>query len=134
MENNSKIGGILSIVSGAMGVFSGIMVAFMGIFFAVFIPTLSRFDRFSSPPPFDGYFAIFAVVYGGMGFFLMLIGALSIVGGAFALKKRHWGWALAGSIAGSYVFFATGIAAVIFTAMAKNEFQQSSVKEGTIQA
>ena len=128
MENNARIGGILSIVSGAMGAFSGIMVAFLGIFFAAFMPVMSRFDRFSSPPPFDGFFTIFAVVYGGMGFFLMLVGALSIVGGVFALKRRHWGWALAGSIAGSYVFFATGIAAVIFTAMAKNEFQQSALK------
>ena len=128
MENNARIGGILSIVSGAIGAFSGIMVAFLGIFFAVFMPAMSRFDRFPSSPPFDGFFAIFAVVYGSMGFFLMLVGALSIVGGVFALKKRHWGWALAGSIAGAYVFFATGIAAVIFTAMARNEFQRSAIK------
>jgi hypothetical protein len=47
---------------------------------------------------------------------------LAIVGGAFALKKRHWPLALAGAIAGTITFFPCGIPAIIFVSLGKEEF------------
>lgn len=132
MNNNARIGGILSIVSGAMGALYGLFVAAMGIFFSAVFPMMSRFDRsFSqSPFPVEGFTMIFAIVYGVMGLGIVMVGALAIVGGVFAMKKRYWGVALAGSIAGTYVFFPCGIASTIFISMAKGEFQGQPA-EGT---
>jgi len=54
---------------------------------------------------------------------------LALVGGIFALQRRRWGWALAGSIAAVFAsipilrFLPVGIVAIIFTAIAKDEFE-----------
>jgi hypothetical protein len=56
--------------------------------------------------------------------FFAITAALSLIGGIFALQRKRWGWALAGSIAailGSW--WPLGIAATVFTAMAKDEFK-----------
>lgn len=59
-----------------------------------------------------------------MGVGMALIGVLAIVGGVFALKVKHWGWALAGAIAATIVFFPCGIAAVILVTKAHPDFQK----------
>jgi hypothetical protein len=132
MSSNAKIGGILSIVSGAMGALCGLFIAGMGVLFSLFSSILPGFDRSFSRAPFpvEGFTMIFTVVYGVMGLGIILVGALAIVGGVFALKKHYWGVALAGSIAGTYVFFPCGIASTIFISMARPEFQ-NQVAEGT---
>ena len=52
----------------------------------------------------------------------LILGALDIIGGIFALKRKLWGLALAGAIATIFPFFPMGILAIIFVAMGKNEF------------
>jgi len=52
----------------------------------------------------------------------LILGALSIIGGVFSLKRKYWGLALAGAIAAIFPFFPLGILAIIFVAMGKNEF------------
>ena len=54
---------------------------------------------------------------------LLVLGALALVGGVFALQRRRWGWALAGSIAAFFPFGLLGLLATIFTAMSKEEFE-----------
>jgi hypothetical protein len=120
MGNNAKVGGILSIVSGAFG--------FLGAGYFVFIIYVFNFMFTSIPtqplePEFpQEIFQIMAIFYGGMGLILLLIGVLGIVGGVYALKRRHWGLALAGAIAGTITFFPCGIPAIIFTSLGKEEF------------
>ena len=46
-----------------------------------------------------------------------------IVGGVFALQRRKWGWALAGSIIAILGTFPLGVASTIFVAIAKDEFE-----------
>jgi len=62
----------------------------------------------------------------------ILIGALilsilhaifPIIGGIYALKRRRWGWALAGSIIAIIAIFPFGIASTILVAIAKEEFE-----------
>jgi hypothetical protein len=53
---------------------------------------------------------------------MALIGALGIVGGVYAIKKKHWALALAGAIAGTVTFFPCGIPAIIFVSLGKEEF------------
>jgi Na+/phosphate symporter len=48
---------------------------------------------------------------------------LPIVGGVFALQRRKWGWALAGSITAILGMFPLGVASTIFVSMAKEEFE-----------
>jgi len=125
MENNARTGGILSIISGSLGAAFGFLIAAFGVLFGFMLNSMSSnrdFYRGSSAPP-EGFFTVFAVIYGAMGLFYILLGAFAIVGGVFAIKRKHWGIALAGSIVGSFAFQFTGIAAAVFTALARNEFK-----------
>ncbi|MFC2067614.1 hypothetical protein ACFLTP_01140 [Chloroflexota bacterium] len=58
------------------------------------------------------------ICYSALGLFFALIGVLGIVGGIFALKKKHWGLTLARSIVGIFTFFPCGILVIIFVTMA----------------
>ncbi len=115
MENKAKIAGILSIISGAFGVL-GLGWAFLGLFM---IGTMFRggFMPYSSQP--REVFIIITVVYLIFGICSLLLGVLAIIGGIFALKKKRWGLALAGAIAGTVTFFPCGIPAIILVSMAK---------------
>jgi intracellular septation protein A len=116
MKNNAKVGGILSIIAGYWGLLSALILILFGI-----LALVIRSNEYSDfyPGWSDYVFAVFFLV---CGFFCGLLGAFAILGGAFALKRRAWGLALAGSIAGILTFWLCGIPAVIFTAMAKPEF------------
>jgi len=46
-----------------------------------------------------------------------------IVGGVYALQRRKWGWALAGSIIVIFGSSIIGILSTVFVAMAKDEFE-----------
>jgi len=120
MGNNAKVGGILSIVSGAFGFIGGgfyILMIFMFNFMITSLPQQPMDPEFPQE-----MFQIMAIIYGGIGLILALIGALGIVGGVFALKKKHWAMALAGAIAGTVTFFPCGIPAIIFVCLGKDEF------------
>jgi hypothetical protein len=119
MEDNAKVGGILSIVSGSFGVLgSGLIILWIWMFnWMLTVPQEPMAPEF----PHE-FFQFFAIIYGAMGLILVLIGALGIVGGAFALKKRNWPLALAGAIAGTITFFPCGIPAIIFVSLGKGEF------------
>jgi hypothetical protein len=124
MENDSsdkaKIGGILSIISGAFGVLWLLMVlAAAGMF--MIAPDFS----FAGPDRMGLSFMI--LVYGLMGLFWAAFGVLAIIGGCFAIKRKHWGWALAGAITGALIFFPTGVAAIIFIALGQSEFDQPDI-------
>ncbi|MFC2006734.1 hypothetical protein ACFLUQ_01030 [Chloroflexota bacterium] len=53
----------------------------------------------------------------------MTIGTLAIVSGVFAIQRRKWGWALAGSIAAALVPIPLGIAAIVLLVLSKNDFR-----------
>jgi hypothetical protein len=74
----------------------------------------------------EGFFAVMAAIYILIGIFYALVGALAIVGGVFALRKKHWAWALAGAIGATIVFLPCGIPAIIFVAMGRPEFQKAA--------
>jgi hypothetical protein len=119
MQNNARIGGILSIISGALSVFwigSLILAVFMFRF------AFNSPYYYSSGVPQDEIITIMTVFYGVMAFLLAIVGIFAIVGGIFGIKRRVWGLALAGSIAGTITFFPCGVPAIIFTSLAKAEF------------
>ncbi|UCH50439.1 MAG: hypothetical protein JSV54_05295 [Chloroflexota bacterium] len=53
---------------------------------------------------------------------------LPIVGGVFALQRRKWGWALAGSIIAILGMFPLGVASTILVSVAKEEFEPQQVR------
>jgi hypothetical protein len=119
MTNHAKVAGILNIVSGAFGVL-GILWALLWIFMMKAMISMPDFS-YGAPFPTE-LFTFMVILYATMGVFCALIGALGIVGGVFALRKRHWGVALAGAIAGAVTFFPCGIPAIIFVTLGKPEF------------
>jgi len=111
--------GILNIISGAMRVF-----AVMGFIIAITAVSTWRFFLDMIPPedlpsvvPIVNTILIILLV-------LSIIEAVfPIVGGVFALQRRKWGWALAGSIIAILGVFPLGVASTIFVTMAKDEFE-----------
>jgi hypothetical protein len=111
-----KVAGILDIVAGAFGLFFCLM---MGLWFAV----ISFFGRMNTAE-FHGFpTSIMAIIFIPMGIFLLAAGILAIVGGIYALKRKMWKLALAGSIAAFFGSSPLGVAAIIFTALSKSEFE-----------
>lgn len=121
MQNNAKVGGILSIIAGAIGVLWLFGVVFM-LIIMLFVITDSSMYYYNGPTP-EAAMSVIMAVYAAIGGFFTLVGVLAIVGGVFALRRKNWGLALAGAIAGTLVFFPCGIPAIIFTAMGKPEFE-----------
>jgi hypothetical protein len=119
MTNNAKVGGILTIISGAFG-FLGAFMLLLGTISLRLMFSMPDF-YYGAPFPAD-FLTIMMIFYAIMGIFLGLLGVLGIVGGVFALKKKLWGLALAGAIAGNLTFPLCGIPAIIFVTLAKPEF------------
>jgi hypothetical protein len=124
MGNNAKVGGILSIIAGAFGILLGALYVLIIYAFNFMITSI---PQTIPQTPMDPWFPqeglqFIAVIYGAIGLTIALIGVLAIVGGAFALKRKHWGWALAGAIGGNLVFGLCGIPALIFVCLGKEEF------------
>jgi hypothetical protein len=94
--------GILCIIAGAIATIAGIVIAVVGSIGWFFgIPWVSAIGAPS-----------------------IILGIIAIVGGSYALKRRVWGLALAGSICallGPWVLL--GILAIIFVSLGKGEFE-----------
>ena len=122
MQNNAKIGGILSIVAGGLGCLSGLMLVLFSVLMGVLLSNKMFYNDYHSTTAADFPFAIFAIVYAAFGVVGILVSILAIIGGVYGIKKKNWGLALAGAIAGVITFFPCGVVAVIFTSMSKPEF------------
>lgn len=100
--------GILSIIAGAIGVILGLVLALAGgawgALVGFFFPVLGG--------AIAGAFAV-----------PLILGVVAIVGGAYALKRRFWGLALAGSICALFGVWFLGIPAIIFVILGKAEFE-----------
>ena len=108
MERTWKpmVGGILSIIAGVIQLLLGIGFA-VGIGLAGSLPI----------PGFPtGALAAFAIP-------IIILGIVALIGGIFALKRKKWGLALAGSICALFGPWILGIPAIIFVIMGKSEFE-----------
>jgi len=94
--------GILCIIAGAIAMIAGIVIAVVGSIGWFFgIPWVSAIGAPS-----------------------IILGIIAIVGGSYALKRRLWGLALAGSICALVGPWAIlGILAIIFVSLGKGEFE-----------
>jgi hypothetical protein len=121
MNRYATVGGVLSIVSGAFGILYGLSIIVFGLIFSWLV---SFTDTYSTGELAAEEFGnIMGVIYGVMGGFIILIGILALIGGIFAVRRKVWGLALAGAIASVITFFPVGIVSIVFTSMAKPEFE-----------
>jgi len=110
--------GILNIITGALSALTAI-----GMIIAIIAVGSINIMRFL--PPADAPFLAPLV-----STILILVLVTSIIeavfpitGGVFALQRRKWGWALAGSIIAILGVFPLGVLSTIFVAIAKDEFE-----------
>ena len=118
MANSSSpvVAGVLSIVSGVFGLMTGAGMILLAIFF-------NYIESYPVNIPHDFSFVFLEVVSLAWGIILIMLAIPAIVGGIYALQRRRWGLALAGSIASILVFFPMGVAAIIFVGLSRTEFQ-----------
>ncbi len=115
------VAGILNIVGGALRILGSIAVL-IGIMFFIPVATsvgpgpVPEMERWLIPGVLEIILVIAAV-------FLLIVGILPIIGGIYALQRKKWGLALAGSIVAIFGSSIMGILATIFIAMAKDEFE-----------
>ncbi len=53
----------------------------------------------------------------------LMFGAVSLVGGVYALQRRKWGWVIAGSICSLLPKPVLGLVAIILTVISRDEFE-----------
>ena len=109
-----KAAGILDIVAGALS-FIGLTFAFFGIL------VLGAMEGGNMPAETPANLILTVIVI--LAIFAIIADALAIVGGIFALQRKKWGLALAGSIAAFLASWPLGIAAIVLTALSKKEFE-----------
>ena len=115
MEKTSKptTAGILNIIAGVLGVLLALSY-FIG--FGV-VSTIMGIPGTEDVPGFvPGIILAMAIP-------TLLIAVLALVGGIFAVRRKQWGWSLAGSIAAILAFLPLGIASTVLTAQSKGEFE-----------
>lgn len=113
--------GILDIVGGSLRIL-GSIAALIGIMFFVPIAKsvgpglVPEYGRWLVPRVIETLLAIAVIV-------LLILGIPPIIGGIYALQRKKWGLALAGSIVAIFASSIMGILATIFIAMSKDEFE-----------
>ncbi|MDD5398227.1 MAG: hypothetical protein PHU70_04010 [Dehalococcoidia bacterium] len=108
--------GILDIVSGAIGMVGGVyFVVLTSIFRSMYeILHVDPVVIEQTEQLISRFFAI--------PFVLVFIGIIAIIGGVYALQRRIWVLALAGSICSCIVFPIFGLPSIIITGLAQEEF------------
>jgi hypothetical protein len=94
--------GILTIIGGICGIAVGAVLATVGTAFLLGIPGLE--------------------LMAGIGAGIIGIGVVALIAGIFTLRRKSWGFALAGAILALFPIIPLGVLAIIFVSMGKNEF------------
>ena len=121
--------GILSIVAGVLGVIPSIILVLVGGGMAgiAAIPGIAKIFGVVGIPleaiVGSGIISAIGGVLTAMAIPGIIIGVISVVGGTYALKRRFWGMALAGSICSLFCAWILAVPAIIFLALSKGEFK-----------
>jgi hypothetical protein len=121
-------GGILSIVAGVFQIIGGVLMAVLldlGVWFfwwplqsglEVWGEHIGDLARVPYPPPAP----IWPLII--IGFVLVALGIVAVVGGVWAIRRKSFGLSLAGAIC-ALPSVILGIPAVIFVSLGKREFE-----------
>ena len=109
------IAGILSILSGALS-----LVLFVAFLIASIALGSTVVNIVGWVPGIDVAFGITLA----FSLLTLVTGGIALMGGTFALRRRTWGWALAGSIAAIVPTLVLGVVSITLIAAARDEFEQ----------
>jgi hypothetical protein len=112
--------GILSIISGGL---NGLVAIGLIIAISVVGNLITRIMDFIPPAYVPFIMPLIEPILIGVMVFSVVSTVFPIIGGVYALQRRRWGWALAGSIIAMFRTSVLGILSTIFVSMAKDEFE-----------
>jgi len=117
--------GILSIVAGMPGLGGGIAMVLIGggvtgLQFPAWLDYLSGADL---APALSGISLVPPLLLGAVGAVILPLGLLGVLGGVEAIRRRHWRFALAGSICAGTIIPLLGILSAVLTAQSRTEFE-----------
>ena len=123
MEKTWKptVAGILNIVCGALRIL-GAIALLIGVMFFIPVAVIGGPGPVPDMPNWMIPGVLSTILVTGV-VFLLIVGILPIIGGIYALQRKKWGLALAGSIVAIIGSSVMGILSTIFVAMAKDEFE-----------
>ena len=110
------VAGILDIVSAAFK-----LLGVLGVIIAGIVVPLNPYIDPAKAAGGVPVNVVALLLLAGIPLVIFLI--LALVGGIYALQRKKWGLALAGSIAALLPLSLLGIAAIILTTLSKNEFE-----------
>jgi len=110
------VAGILDIISGVLSLIG--FVAFLIGSIAVGLNAVDIHIRV-----WDSGTAIALSVLITFTVLSLAVGILALIGGVYALQSKKWGLALTGSICALIPSFVLGLAAIILTALSRDEFE-----------
>jgi hypothetical protein len=116
--SKATIAGVLDIIAGVMSLIGAGVTFLIGVVGSGAIRIAAGHDPHAGPlslSPLAVFLPIAALC--------VLLGVVAIVGGIAAFHHQRMGLAVAGSIAALFAFLPLGIAAIILTVMAENEFR-----------
>jgi hypothetical protein len=105
--------GILDIIAGSFGLIGGVILLILGAVGSSVMPYLVP-----QVPT-----AVAVAIFTSIAVPLIIIAILAIIGGIYALRRKVWGLALAGSIAAFFPSWILGLTSVVLTALSKKEFE-----------
>ena len=104
--------GVLNVIAGVFGFVGGLVLIIFGSASGAFLDYFG-FGVFQWVP---------VTLILATGIPLLILGILALIGGIYALRRKVWGLALAGSIATVLFSQLLGILAIIFVALSEDEF------------
>ena len=106
------VGGVCGIVAGAVGVLAGAVIGAFGAWWPLLTPHMNPWTACGG--------------LGLLGWPLLILGIVAIIGGVFAIRRKTWGLALAGAICAVLVLpaFLLGVLAVVFVTLSRAEFER----------
>jgi hypothetical protein len=108
--------GILDIICGVSGIICGLIMIICAIAGGVIM------DYIHAQIPQ----VILVIVFLAAGIPCLILGALAIIGGIFSLRRQKWGMALTGAVASLFLNTLFGIAAIVFAALSRREFNTAT--------
>lgn len=110
--------GVLNIVSGGLQAIGALVLVVV----IIFIGSWNMAD-YIEPADLPFVIPVLQLILGIALVFAIISAVIPIVGGVYALQRRKWGWALAGSIISILGNLPLGVLATIFVSLAKEEFE-----------